>query len=161
MTDAVADIDEPTHTQVRFSDESPATRPNLEVVMEALRTIEGLGAPATREQLKQTTGLTMQVVDHCIKRLRGLGAIETTTNQYKLVPEYRPSRPLTTTFFGDGAVRLEIGDVNELFTPAEAMEMGMAFAGRFAASIVQIQTSELQKDLRQAQAQIRKLQRQA
>lgn len=112
------------------SAEQPAEAvPSLLLVLECIKELDEQGIAPTRDLIAQKTGLTLTTVDDRIKVLRGEQIISQQAHCYRPTVRHAPSQPVSATCMGDGAMKIEKGDVVMELTPAEARNLGKLLMG--------------------------------
>lgn len=116
-------------------------RPIGPIVWETILQLANDGRLITRRNLREVTGLSYEQIDECVKRLEDGGkVIKAGAGLIEVVPLYPPQRAQSLTTLPDGRVKWEIGDVLVEFTPTEARDHSMLFAG-FARQFEELEIS--------------------
>ncbi len=87
------------------------TKRSADVVLETIRDLCAQGEIATREAIRNATGLPMTTVDDRVSYLidRDL-VVRVRRGVFVLAPDWYPRRSIRKTMTADGAVTIEIGD---------------------------------------------------
>lgn len=137
-------------------------RPIGPIVWETILQMENDGRLISRRNLREVTGLSYEQIDECIKRLETSGkVIKAGGGLIEVVPLYPPQRPQSLTTLPDGLVKWEMGDVLVEFSPTEARDHSILFAG-FARQFEELErsnkalmrTAELALAVRQLQREV-------
>ncbi|MFG0381086.1 hypothetical protein ACF8C6_08995 [Pseudomonas sp. zbq_18] len=103
---------------------------STQIVLDAVRELQGLGQVATRETVQCMTGLKMGIVDDRLKHLVGEDFIRRAgRGLYVVALKPDNARPISQTRLPDGTVVLDIGDEVLHLTPTEARALGGMLAG--------------------------------
>lgn len=125
-----SDVPNPSSQLSAADDIKPEKRSSAAMVLEAAWDLHTRELIVTRETVADFTGLKLTTVDDRLGVLVDEGRLKRVLRGvYEPVTVHPPARPQSISRLPDGIVVHEIGDSVQIFTPREARDAALLFAG--------------------------------